>query len=142
MDNRRLILLLIFGLSLFMLWDAWLKHNNPPAPVAASQQNTRSVDSAAIPQASASLSTDPSVPVASPTAARAPTLKIRTDSLVADISADGGDIVRLALTRHKATDDKTKNFVLLDNGSTHLAFYAGWPRAISGALVAKEIFKI
>ncbi|MCB1938968.1 MAG: membrane protein insertase YidC [Rhodocyclaceae bacterium] len=120
MDNRRLILLLIFGLSLFMLWDAWLKHNNPPAPVAASQQNTRSVDSAAIPQASASLSTDPSVPVASPTAARAPTLKIRTDSLVADISADGGDIVRLALTRHKATDDKTKNFVLLDNGSTHL----------------------
>ncbi|MCB0129629.1 MAG: carboxymuconolactone decarboxylase family protein [Caldilineaceae bacterium] len=29
-----------------------------------------------------------------------------------------------------------------DNGSTHLAFYAGWPRAISGALVAKEIFKI
>ncbi|MEZ4657290.1 MAG: carboxymuconolactone decarboxylase family protein [Caldilineaceae bacterium] len=24
---------------------------------------------------------------------------------------------------------------------THLAFYAGWPRAISGALVAKEIFK-
>ena len=24
---------------------------------------------------------------------------------------------------------------------THLAFYAGWPRAISGALVAKELFK-
>lgn len=24
---------------------------------------------------------------------------------------------------------------------THLAFYAGWPRAISGALVAKEVFK-
>lgn len=23
----------------------------------------------------------------------------------------------------------------------HLAFYAGWPRAISGALVAKEVFK-
>ena len=24
---------------------------------------------------------------------------------------------------------------------THLAFYAGWPRAISGALVAKEVFR-
>ncbi|MEZ4679868.1 MAG: carboxymuconolactone decarboxylase family protein [Caldilineaceae bacterium] len=24
---------------------------------------------------------------------------------------------------------------------THLAFYAGWPRAISGALIAKEVFK-
>lgn len=24
---------------------------------------------------------------------------------------------------------------------THLAFYAGWPRAVSGALVAKEVFK-
>lgn len=24
---------------------------------------------------------------------------------------------------------------------THLAFYAGWPRAVSAALVAKELFK-
>jgi 4-carboxymuconolactone decarboxylase len=24
---------------------------------------------------------------------------------------------------------------------THLAFYAGWPSAVSGAMVAKEVFK-
>ncbi|MCB1959259.1 MAG: membrane protein insertase YidC [Rhodocyclaceae bacterium] len=120
MDNRRLILLMIFGLSLFMLWDAWLKYTNPPAPVAAAAQSARPTADAAIPQASASLSGDGSVPTASPSATSAPTIQVRTDAVVADISADGGDIVRLALIRHKATDDKSKNFVLLDNGSAHL----------------------
>ncbi|MBK7325937.1 MAG: hypothetical protein IPI89_07325, partial [Propionivibrio sp.] len=29
MDNRRLILLLVFSFSLVMLWDAWQKYNQP-----------------------------------------------------------------------------------------------------------------
>jgi 4-carboxymuconolactone decarboxylase len=28
----------------------------------------------------------------------------------------------------------------LDNGVTHLAFYVGWPRAGTAALVAKQVF--
>ena len=36
MDNRRLILFLIFSFSLVMLWDAWQHHNQPPpAPSVA-----------------------------------------------------------------------------------------------------------
>ena len=37
MDNRRLILLLVFSFSLVMLWDGWQKHNQPKvaAPVAS-----------------------------------------------------------------------------------------------------------
>ncbi|HPE04503.1 MAG TPA: membrane protein insertase YidC, partial [Thauera sp.] len=34
MDQRRLILFLVFSFALVMLWDGWLKHNQPPAPVA------------------------------------------------------------------------------------------------------------
>jgi YidC/Oxa1 family membrane protein insertase len=37
MDNRRLILLVTFCFSLVMLWDAWVKYNQPqPVPGAAS----------------------------------------------------------------------------------------------------------
>ena len=35
MDNRRLILLLVFSFSLVMLWDGWQKHNQPKAPATA-----------------------------------------------------------------------------------------------------------
>ena len=43
MDNRRLILLVIFFFSLAMLWSAWQKHNNPQsvassAPVASEKR--------------------------------------------------------------------------------------------------------
>ena len=35
MDQRRLILFLVFSFALVMLWDAWERHNNPRPPVAA-----------------------------------------------------------------------------------------------------------
>jgi YidC/Oxa1 family membrane protein insertase len=44
---------------------------------------------------------------------------IRTDVLVAQVSAQGGDIVRLELTKHKSTEDQTRNYVLFDNGEKH-----------------------
>ena len=34
MDNRRLILLLVFSFSLVMLWDGWQKHNAPATQLA------------------------------------------------------------------------------------------------------------
>jgi YidC/Oxa1 family membrane protein insertase len=39
---------------------------------------------------------------------------------VADISSRGGDITRLELVRHPDSDDKSKNFVLFDNGGKHI----------------------
>jgi YidC/Oxa1 family membrane protein insertase len=35
MDNRRLMLLLVFSFSLIMLWDAWQRQNMPKAPAVA-----------------------------------------------------------------------------------------------------------
>ena len=35
MDTRRLILVLIFAFSSFMLWENWQKYNQPKPPVAA-----------------------------------------------------------------------------------------------------------
>ena len=123
MDNRRLILLMVFGFSLFMLWEGWQRSINPPVPPASSvtaQQQAASAEGAVIPQASSGLSADSgSVPTA-PAVNTAPTISVSTDMLTAQISADGGDIVRLTLTKYKATEDKSKDYVLLDNGTRHI----------------------
>ncbi|QID19654.1 membrane protein insertase YidC [Nitrogeniibacter mangrovi] len=126
MDNRRLILTLIFGFSLFMLWEGWMKHNNPPAaPVtpttaAGAPGAHATATDASIPQASTPVGTSGDVPTGKRPASTAPTITVTTDMLVARISAEGGDIVHLELTHHKATGDKSKNFVLLDDGGNHI----------------------
>jgi YidC/Oxa1 family membrane protein insertase len=58
MDNRRLLLLLVFSFSLVMLWDAWQKYNQPPpvAPMAtAGAVASGSTTDPAAPQPSTSL---------------------------------------------------------------------------------------
>jgi len=121
MDNRRLILLLVFSFSLVMLWDGWQKHNKPPVPAVAA-----TADSAAgvpTPTPGAAAAGTPALPGQSATAAApaavVPKAVIRTDVLVAEVSAQGGDIVRLELTRHKSSEDATRSYVLFDNGEKH-----------------------
>ncbi len=128
MDNRRLILLLVFSFSLIMLWDAWQRQNMPKAPATVAASG-----SAVTPQAAGGAVPAPSLPTpaagagavpgATPVAAVVPgavTAKIRTDLYAAEISSQGGDITRLELVRHPDTDDKSKHFVLFDNGGKHV----------------------
>lgn len=44
---------------------------------------------------------------------------VKTDLFSAEISSQGGDLIRLELIQHHATGDKTRNFVLFDNGEKH-----------------------
>jgi YidC/Oxa1 family membrane protein insertase len=117
MDNRRLLLLLVFSFSLVMLWDAWQKYNQPP-PVAPTTGAVApgSTDLAA-PQPSASLhSPVPTLPGvgAAPMAQSGETFTIRTDLFVAEISAQGGDIVHLMFHDYKDTESKSKDFALFE----------------------------
>jgi|688.fasta_scaffold24107_6 YidC/Oxa1 family membrane protein insertase len=128
MDNRRLILLLVFSFSLIMLWDAWQRQSLPKSAAVATQ-------TAAAPSASAPAGVVPTPTLAAAGAGAAPTAvpvtatavlpgaataKIKTDLYVADISSQGGDITRLELVRHPATEDKSKHFVLFDNGERNI----------------------
>ncbi|MBS0347553.1 MAG: membrane protein insertase YidC [Proteobacteria bacterium] len=119
MDNRRLILLLVFSFSLVMLWDGWQKHNQPKVPPVAAAGSSAATGvptptATAAPGAAA-------VPGQAAVAAAAPAeiATVRTDLLVAEISSQGGDIIRLELTQHKATEDQARNYVLFDNGEKH-----------------------
>lgn len=116
MDNQRLILALVFCFSLVMLWEAWQKHTHPvavtqPGPTASQSAVPGTVPSASglsVPQAA------PAAPTTAVAAANVPVITVKSDLMVAEISAQGGDVVRLELTQHKETDDRNHDFVLFD----------------------------
>ena len=115
MDNRRLILLLVFSFSLVMLWDAWQRQSLPPSvSLAANATDNTKNQNSGVPIPSSAAVGAAAVPVATGEATKSttPNLKVVTDLFVAEISAKGGDLVRLELIGHPDTDDKTKSFVL------------------------------
>lgn len=128
MDQRRLILFLIFSFSLVMLWEGWIKHNNPqPAPQATAAAGVAATANAdgSVPTPSASLGAGQSaVPGEQVATAAAPRVVVETDLLRAEVSAQGGDIVRLALKQHKASGETEADFVLLDDGTTRHQYAA------------------
>jgi len=120
MDNRRLILLLVFSFSIFMLWDAWQKHNQPKPPLTATQA-VPSATGGQIPTPAANNVTGAIPPVGGASiASTAPKVTIKTDLFQAEISAQGGDLVHLELEKHRADGDAKKNFILFDSGEHHI----------------------
>jgi YidC/Oxa1 family membrane protein insertase len=126
MDNRRLMLLLIFSFSLIMLWDAWHRQGQPvvaSASVAsASVPNVPNGAVGVVPSSTLPVAAIPgaaAVPVAGGHAVKVSTTTVVTDLFRVYISSQGGDIVRLELLRHPDTTDKTKSFVLFDQGDKH-----------------------
>ncbi|MDY0045890.1 MAG: membrane protein insertase YidC [Thauera propionica] len=128
MDQRRLILFLVFSFSLVMLWEGWIKHNNPqPAPQATAAAGAAATANAdgSVPTPSASLGAGQSaVPGEQAATAAAPRVVVETDLLRAEVSALGGDIVRLELKQHRASGEADANFVLLDDGTTRHQYAA------------------
>jgi YidC/Oxa1 family membrane protein insertase len=123
MDNRRLILLLVFSFSLIMLWDAWQRQNAPKPGVSAPSTTATApaagmVPTPSLPAATAGAAAVPAAGVVVP--AGTVTARIRTDLLVVDVSSQGGDITRVEMVRHPDSEDKSKYFVLLENGGKHV----------------------
>ncbi|HEY5762559.1 MAG TPA: membrane protein insertase YidC [Rhodocyclaceae bacterium] len=123
MDTRRLIILAVFFLSIYMLWTEWERYNNPAPPPAATTAAPAVATGA--PTVSDALSTpnptlaapgSQQVPAASATAAAETPkpIRVRTDKLVADISPIGGEILRLELLDHRATESPDRNLLLVD----------------------------
>lgn len=123
MDNQRLILLLVFLFSLFMLWDGWQKQNQPSVQSAKEEATQKATPmSAGAPAPSTSLSaatpSSSSPPVTmsaqTPVSPQGAKAVVKTDLYFAEIVSTGGDLVRLELPQHKATEDKSKPFVLFE----------------------------
>jgi len=121
MDQRRLILFLIFSFALVMLWDSWLEYSRPQ-PAAPTSQSAAGSETSAVPTPTPAggLSAPVSGESSAALAASVPRMVVRTDLMVVQIAAQGGDIVRMELTAHKSDEDRSKSFVLFDDGGRHL----------------------
>lgn len=122
MDTRRLILVMIFTFSSFMLWESWQKYNQPKLPANA----VAVTPAGAAPKPSTSLQaakTADGAPAISAAAAvsTAETFTVSTDLIKATISAQGGDLVGLELSKYKEHDNKDKTFVLFDTKHQYVA---------------------
>jgi YidC/Oxa1 family membrane protein insertase len=113
MDIQRLILFFVFSFSLLLLWEAWQKELRPPvAPAPATQGGVPTPSAPAVTAEGAKASADVP-PSAAPAGAKTgDRLRVRTDTMLAEIDTQGGDLVYLELLRHKDTRDEKKNFVL------------------------------
>jgi len=117
MDTQRIVALVIFLMSSFLLWQAWEKQQIPPAPgkapttsaTPAPTQAGKLADSAALPAPNA-----PAV-AQTPVVPRGQRIHVQTDTLIAEIDTAGGDLRQLAFTHHFAVEDKSRPFVLMQD---------------------------
>lgn len=120
MDTKRLVLFVIFSMSILMLWDAWQRQNAPAEPV----QQAATVTPGQVPSAADAANAN-AVPLeADYKLASGQRISVTTDLYKADIETTGGDLRRLELLKHRAADDKTSNFVLLDDAAKPMVYVA------------------
>ena len=111
MDTQRLILVVIFLLSLMFLWERWQAETRPPPPVPAKAGNDAGVPSA--PKPAPGQPPSAAVPGAPSVAASGERIEIKTDRYVANVDTLGGAITLLALTEHRDPEDAGKPYLLL-----------------------------
>ena len=125
MDIRRLILMFVFAFSLVMLWDAWQKYSNPPPPPPVASSAAVNASSVPVPNttpsASAPAATTAAVPLTTPVLPKGEVVRVKTDLFVAEVAAQGGDIISLELINYKASEDKVKNFSLFETKHQYAA---------------------
>ena len=121
MDTQRSALLIVFLFSLFMLWDGWQRFNQPPAaPAVATDATAAQSAGAQAPVPTVSSAAAPSDVPQTTAVAQTAAVRVVTDLFIADVSAEGGSIIRLELLKHHAGPESEGNFVLLDNGGANL----------------------
>lgn len=121
MDTQRLILLLIFSFSLFMLFEAWQREQRGPTPVAAEKKDQKSAVEAT-PTPTTKLEA-PSAPATAPApgveskSARGETIRAFTDVMTVEIDTVGASLQRIELPQHRSAVDPERNFVLFEKSS-------------------------
>ena len=105
-DMRRTLLWVVFSMSLFLIWDAWNKHNGHPSMFSPVPAVTKPVavgsalGTGGVPTSSmAAVPVVPVAPVASAARFSAEKVVITTDVVQATISGEGGTLSRLELLK-------------------------------------------
>ncbi len=129
MDIKRTVLLVVFSLSLLMLWENWNIYNGGPSMFApeqrvtstAAQTSPSTASEQSVPQASVSTSANTStsnqVPGGGTANPQGERITLSTDLLKVEINTAGGELTRVELLKHKDAANPEKNVVLMESGT-------------------------
>jgi YidC/Oxa1 family membrane protein insertase len=118
MDTKRLVLFVIFSMSILMLWDAWQRQHAPAEVVQQSSQTVAGATSSTA-AVSGNVAVDSDFKLSA-----GQRISVTTDLYKADIETTGGDLRRLELLRHRASDNVKTNFILLDDSAKPMTYVA------------------
>ena len=125
MDTKRLVLFVIFSMSILLLWDSWQRQH---APVEITQQvNLNKGQDNSIPNqlVDANNGTKAEIPAdGSYKLLTGNRISVTTDLFKADIETAGGDLRKLELLKHRASDNEKANFLLLDDSGKPMTYVA------------------
>ncbi len=122
MDNQRLLVWALFGMMLWLTYQAWMQDYGPqPAPApAVSEQTPGELPDAGIPELSDTTIDAPDVApdvdapaVAAPTTDTAPVIRVETDVLQLELSLQGGTIQSAFLLDYPVAKDRPEDLVQL-----------------------------
>ncbi len=121
MDFQRILLLIIFSFSLFLLWDGWQRENNPVQRTQSSPNSGASITpSPSQNLVNSSVDQKPLGPVISAqNSVAGEKITVNTDFFNAEINTIGGDINRIEFVKHFDTDNKGKPFGLFVQNESH-----------------------
>ena len=122
MDTRRLVLFVIFSFSIMMLWDAWQQKNHPKMVVQ--QQSKPLAQQTGAANVDIDSANNLSVPDGAFKLERGQRIHVSTDLFHAEIDTVGGDLRRLTLNKHLASNIKEGNFVLMDDAQKPMLYIA------------------
>jgi YidC/Oxa1 family membrane protein insertase len=110
-------------MSILMLWDAWQRQHAPAEVVVQQSSESTSIQSNKI--SNSINATNPKVTLDSDykllTGQR---ISVLTDLYKAEIDTTGGDLRRLELLKHRASENDKTNFVLLDDAAKPMTYVA------------------
>ncbi|MCX7186712.1 MAG: membrane protein insertase YidC [Methylophilales bacterium] len=125
MDTRRLVLFVIFSMSILMLWEAWQRQHTPIEITQQISSNAPMDNSVPSQSTSAAVVAKTEMPAESDyKLLSGQRISVVTDLYKADIETTGGDLRRLELLKHRAADNDKTNFVLLDDSAKPMTYVA------------------
>ena len=132
MDTQRLILFLVFSLSIFMLWETWQRDQNPSPQITQTTTQGPANSGVPTPTAATTPSTGQNAATTSAQLVNGERIKVKTDLIDAEIDANGGDLRRMSLTMHGSNENKQTPFVLFSDVAPH--FYVAQTGLIGDSL--------
>ena len=123
MDTKRLVLFVIFSMSILMLWEAWQKDPSRQTTLASTEVS----QDASVPTQPAitnEISKSADVESTGIQLGHQKRIIVKTDAYNAEIETTGGDLRKLTLLKHRSDQSENLDFVLMDDSAKPMTYVA------------------